>query len=144
MLAHCSDICHPIKFRRSNLENLASEGIPVDDRPKLASYPFAPPREALGEAPLDDALPSIDILPNPGANIENHDLSFPPSDGKTSEMVSVSAIDSDHTPSPISRISKKYSLVALNFGEPFSSSSNGSLDQAKNNSRSRLKPYKSK
>ncbi|GMH22174.1 hypothetical protein Nepgr_024017 [Nepenthes gracilis] len=144
ILVPCSDICHPIKFRRSNLGNLASEGIPVDDGPKLASSPFAPPREAFGEAPLDDALSSIDILPNPGADIENHDLSFPPSDGKTSEMVPASAIDPDHTPSPISHISKKYSLVASNFGEPISSSSNGSLDRAKNNSRSRLKPCKSK
>ncbi|GMH03394.1 hypothetical protein Nepgr_005233 [Nepenthes gracilis] len=144
MLAPCNAICHPIKFRRSNLGNLASEGVPMDDGPKLASSPFAPPREALGVAPLDDALSSTDILHNPGADIENNDLSFPPSDGMTSEMVPASVIDPDHTPSSISRISKKYSLVASNFGEPFSSSSNGSLDRAKNNSRSRLKPCKSK
>ncbi|GMH10598.1 hypothetical protein Nepgr_012439 [Nepenthes gracilis] len=74
--------------------------------------------------PPNDALSSIDILPYPGVNIENHDLSIPPSDGMTSEMEPASAIDPDLTPSPISCISKKYSLVASNFGEPFSSSSN--------------------
>ncbi|GMH02197.1 hypothetical protein Nepgr_004036 [Nepenthes gracilis] len=61
MLAPCSDICHPIKFRRSNLGNLASEGALVDDVLKLTSSSFAPPREALGVFPLDDALSSIDI-----------------------------------------------------------------------------------
>ncbi|GMH28983.1 hypothetical protein Nepgr_030826 [Nepenthes gracilis] len=83
MLAPCSDICHPITFRRSNLGNLAPEGGPMDDGPKLASSPFAPPREALGMVPIDDVLSPIDILPNPSANIENHDLSIPPSDGMT-------------------------------------------------------------
>ncbi|GMH22909.1 hypothetical protein Nepgr_024752 [Nepenthes gracilis] len=97
MFAPCSDICHPIKFRRSNLGNLASQGVPMDDGPKLASSPFAPPREALGVVPLDDALSSIDILPNPGADIENHDLSIPPSDGMTSEMEPASVIDPDLT-----------------------------------------------
>ncbi|GMH21320.1 hypothetical protein Nepgr_023162 [Nepenthes gracilis] len=110
MLAPCSDICHLIKFRRSNLVNLAPEGGPVDDGPKLASSPFAPPREALGVVPLDDPLSSIDILPNPGADIENHDLSIPPSDGMTSKMEPTSVINPDLTPSPISRILKKYSL----------------------------------
>ncbi|GMH16146.1 hypothetical protein Nepgr_017987 [Nepenthes gracilis] len=86
----------------------------------------------------------IDILPNPGADIEIHDLSIPPSDGKTSEMEPTSAIDLDLTPNPISRISKKYSLVASNLGEPFSSSSTGSLELAKKKSRSRIKPYTSK
>ncbi|GMH19849.1 hypothetical protein Nepgr_021690 [Nepenthes gracilis] len=83
MLAPCSDICHPIKFRRSNLD------------------------------------------------IENHDLLIPPSDGKTSEMVPASAIDPDHTPSPITHLSKKYSLDASIFGELISSCSNGSLEWAK-------------
>ncbi|GMH11599.1 hypothetical protein Nepgr_013440 [Nepenthes gracilis] len=119
MLALCSDICHLIKFRRSNLGNLASEGIPVDDGPKLASSPFAPPREALGVVPFDDALPLIDIQPNPGTDIENHDMLIPPCDGMTSEMEPASVIDPDLTPSPISRISKKYSLVASNFGSRF-------------------------
>ncbi|GMH16931.1 hypothetical protein Nepgr_018772 [Nepenthes gracilis] len=136
MLAPCSDICRPIKFSRSNLGNLAPEGGPMDDGPKLASSPFAPPREALGVVPLDDALSSIDILPNLGADIENHDLSIPPSDGMTLEMEPASVIDPDLTPSPISRISKKYSLVASNFGEPVSSSSIGSFERAKKKTRS--------
>ncbi|GMH14579.1 hypothetical protein Nepgr_016420 [Nepenthes gracilis] len=104
MLAPCSDICHLIKFRRSNLGNLASDGVPVVGGPKLAAPPFAPPRETLGVVPLDDALSSIDILPYPGADIENHDLSIPPSDGMTSEMELASAIDPDLMPSPISRV----------------------------------------
>ncbi|GMH29019.1 hypothetical protein Nepgr_030862 [Nepenthes gracilis] len=131
MLAPCSDICDPSKFHRSNLGILASEGTPVDDGPKLASSPFAPPREALEEAPLDDALSSNDILPNPGADIENHDLLTPCSDGKTSVMVPTYAIDPDHMPSPITCISKKYSLDVSNNGEPISSSSNGSLEREK-------------
>ncbi|GMH06034.1 hypothetical protein Nepgr_007874 [Nepenthes gracilis] len=102
MLAPCSDICHSIKFRRSNLGNLAFEGVAVDDGPKLASPPFAPPREALGVVPLDDALSLINCLPNPGADIVIHDLSIPPSDGKALEMEPTSAIDPDLTPSPIS------------------------------------------
>ncbi|GMH14047.1 hypothetical protein Nepgr_015888 [Nepenthes gracilis] len=144
MLAPCSDICHLIKFRRSNLGNLASDGVPLDGGPKLASPPFARPKETLEMVPPDDALSSIDILPYPGADIENHDLSIPPFDGMTSEMEPASAIDPDLTPSPISRISKKYSLVASNFGELFSSSSNGSLEQTKKKTRSRIKPCKSK
>ncbi|GMH03441.1 hypothetical protein Nepgr_005280 [Nepenthes gracilis] len=63
MLAPCNDICHPIKFRRSNLGNLASDGVPMDGSPKLAAPPFAPPRETLAVVPLDDALSSIDIRP---------------------------------------------------------------------------------
>ncbi|GMH03439.1 hypothetical protein Nepgr_005278 [Nepenthes gracilis] len=67
MLAPCNDICHPIKFRRSNLGKLASDGVPMDGSPKLAAPPFAPPRETLAVVPLDDALSSIDILPHLGA-----------------------------------------------------------------------------
>ncbi|GMH25376.1 hypothetical protein Nepgr_027219 [Nepenthes gracilis] len=74
MLAPCSDIYHPVKFRRSNIGILASEDVPVDDGP------------------------------NPGADIECHDLSFPPSDGATPEMEPASVIDPDIMPSPISRI----------------------------------------
>ncbi|GMH03420.1 hypothetical protein Nepgr_005259 [Nepenthes gracilis] len=114
MLAPCSDICHPIKFCRSNLGNLASEEVPVD------------------------------VGPIPGADIEYHDLSIPLADGVTSEMEPASVFDSDLTPSPISRISKKYSLVASNFEEPFSSSSVGSTERAKKKTQSRIKPYKSK
>ncbi|GMH16934.1 hypothetical protein Nepgr_018775 [Nepenthes gracilis] len=109
-LVPCSDICHPIKFRRSNLGDLDSEDAPVDDSPKLASSPFAPPREALGEAPIDDVLSSIDILQKPSADIKNHDLMVPLSDGKISEMVPASAIDPDHTPGSITHLSSKYSL----------------------------------
>ncbi|GMH14573.1 hypothetical protein Nepgr_016414 [Nepenthes gracilis] len=114
MLAPCSDICHPIKFRRSNLGNLAFEDVPVDDGP------------------------------NPRADIEYHDLSIPPSDGVTLEMEPESVIDLNLTPSPISRISKKYSMVASIFEEPFSSSSVGSTDRAKKKTLSRIKPCKSK
>ncbi|GMH12946.1 hypothetical protein Nepgr_014787 [Nepenthes gracilis] len=114
MLAPCSDICHPIKVRRSNLGNLASEDVPVDDGP------------------------------NPGADIEYHDLSIPPSDGVTPEMEPASVIDPNLTPNPISRISKKYSLVASNFEEPFSSSSMGSTERTKKKTRSRIKPCKPK
>ncbi|GMH03516.1 hypothetical protein Nepgr_005355 [Nepenthes gracilis] len=144
MLAPCSDICHPIKFCESNLGNLASDGIAVDGGPKLASPPFAPRRETRGVVPLDDALSSIDILPYPGADIENQDLSIPPSDGMTLELEPASTIDPNLMPSPISHISKKYFPVASNFGEPFSSSSNGSLEWTKKKTRSRIKPCKAK
>ncbi|GMH25341.1 hypothetical protein Nepgr_027184 [Nepenthes gracilis] len=99
MLASCSDTCHPIKFRRSNLGNLASEDVPVDDGP------------------------------NPGADIEYHDLLIPPSDGVTREMEPASVINSDLTPSPISRILNKYV---------------GSSERAKKKTRSRIKSCKSK
>ncbi|GMH03507.1 hypothetical protein Nepgr_005346 [Nepenthes gracilis] len=101
LLAPCSDIYHPIKFRGPNLGNLASEDVPVDDDPNL------------------------------GANIEYHDLLIPPSDGVTQEMEPASVIDPDLTPSPVPRISKKYSLFASNFEEPFSSSSVASTERAK-------------
>ncbi|GMH29448.1 hypothetical protein Nepgr_031291 [Nepenthes gracilis] len=106
-MAPYSDICHPIKVRRSNLGNLASEGVPVDDGPKLASSPSAEAREALEVVPIDHDLSSIDIRSNPGAVIENHDLLIPPSDGMTSKMELASIIDPDLTPSPISRFSEK-------------------------------------
>ncbi|GMH04789.1 hypothetical protein Nepgr_006629 [Nepenthes gracilis] len=48
MLAPYSDICHLIKFRRSNLGNLASDSVPVDGGPKLAS-PLLPLLEKLLE-----------------------------------------------------------------------------------------------
>ncbi|GMH04866.1 hypothetical protein Nepgr_006706 [Nepenthes gracilis] len=72
-LAPCSDICHPVKSRRSKLGFSASEDVPVVDGP------------------------------SPGAVIECHDPSIPPSDGVTPEMEPVSVIDPDITPSPISQ-----------------------------------------
>ncbi|GMH10641.1 hypothetical protein Nepgr_012482 [Nepenthes gracilis] len=81
----------------------------------------------------------VDDGPNPGADIEYHDLSIPPSDGVTHEMEPASVIDLDLMPSPISHISKKYSLVASNFEESFSSSSVGSTERAKKKTR-RLGP----
>ncbi|GMH25384.1 hypothetical protein Nepgr_027227 [Nepenthes gracilis] len=75
LLAPCSDICHPSKFRRSNLGNLASVVVPVDDGP------------------------------NPDAVIEHHVLSIPPSDGVSPVLEPASVIDPDLTPSPISRTS---------------------------------------
>ncbi|GMH04805.1 hypothetical protein Nepgr_006645 [Nepenthes gracilis] len=193
-MASCSDICHPIMFRSSNLGNKASKDAPVDDGPILASSPLAPPRVALGEvadkalssyddvsivyqfetpvveviltkngssfrgdeegldcrllvdsqAPLDDVLSLIDFLPKPGAELENHDLMVPSSDGKISKMVPTSAIDLDHTPSSITRLSSKYSLDVSNIVEPISTSTNGIHDRAKQKTRSRIKFSKSK
>ncbi|GMH25363.1 hypothetical protein Nepgr_027206 [Nepenthes gracilis] len=99
MLAPCSDVCHPVKFRKSNSGILASEDVPVDDDPI------------------------------PGAAIECHDRSIPPSDGESPEMEPVAIIDPDITPSPISRILKKYV---------------GSPNPAKKKTQSKTKPCKSK
>ncbi|GMH25352.1 hypothetical protein Nepgr_027195 [Nepenthes gracilis] len=99
MLAPCSDICHPVKFRRSNIGILASVDVPVDDDP------------------------------NPGADIECHDLTIPSSDGAPPEMEPASVIDPDLTPSPISRILKKYV---------------GSPNRAKKKTQCKTKPCKSK
>ncbi|GMH25364.1 hypothetical protein Nepgr_027207 [Nepenthes gracilis] len=99
LLAPCSDICHPSKFRRSNLGNLASMVVPVDDGP------------------------------NPDAAIEHHVLSIPPSDGVSPVLEPASVIDPDLTPSPISRILKKYV---------------GGSERDKDQSRNKLKPCKSK
>ncbi|GMH16163.1 hypothetical protein Nepgr_018004 [Nepenthes gracilis] len=167
-MAPCSDICHPILFCISNLGHKASEDAPVDAAPNLAPPPFAPPRDAHGEesvkdlsssvdvsivcqyeapavevVPLDDALASIDILPKSGAEIENHDLMVPPSDGKFL-MEPASAIDLDHTPSSVTRLLSKYSLDVSNTGEPITTSSNGSHDWDHQKSRSRKKSSKSK
>ncbi|GMH02094.1 hypothetical protein Nepgr_003933 [Nepenthes gracilis] len=95
-------------------------------------------------APLDDVLASIDILPKPDAEIVNHDLMVPPSDGKISMMKPMSAIDPDHTPSSITRLSSKYSLDVSNIGEPITTSSNGGHDRDQQKSRSRKKSSKSK
>ncbi|GMH07493.1 hypothetical protein Nepgr_009333 [Nepenthes gracilis] len=107
MLAPCSDSCHPIKFRKSNLESFASGDVPVDDGP------------------------------NPGADI-------PPSDGVTLETELAPISNPNLTPSPIARILKKYSLGASKIEEPSSTSSVGSSVRAKEKSRSRYKPCKSK
>ncbi|GMH25355.1 hypothetical protein Nepgr_027198 [Nepenthes gracilis] len=99
-MAPCSDICHPVKFRRSKLGFSASEDVPVVDGPSH------------------------------GAVIDCHDPSISPSNGVTPEMEPVSVIDLDITPSPISRILKKYV---------------GSPDRAKEKiTRSKIKPCKSK
>ncbi|GMH17735.1 hypothetical protein Nepgr_019576 [Nepenthes gracilis] len=133
-LAPCSDVCHPSKFRSSKMGNLASEVAPVADGPNLAPLPFAPPREALGVASPDVDLSMIDILLDSSVDIVNHDLMVPLLDG-------LAAIDPDLTPSPISRISRKYSLTVSTSGELISSISNGSLDRAKKKARTDLEVH---
>ncbi|GMH16867.1 hypothetical protein Nepgr_018708 [Nepenthes gracilis] len=83
--------------------------------------------------PMDDG-------PIPGADVEL----FPPFDGVAPEMELAPAIDPNLTPSPIARIVKKYSLGVSKFEEPTASSSVGSSVRAKEKSRSRIKPCKSK
>ncbi|GMH25398.1 hypothetical protein Nepgr_027241 [Nepenthes gracilis] len=53
-IAPCSDIHHPIVFRRSNLGLKDSMVDPVDAVPKVASSPLAPPVDT----PADDVAPS--------------------------------------------------------------------------------------
>ncbi|GMH02092.1 hypothetical protein Nepgr_003931 [Nepenthes gracilis] len=60
-MAPCSDICHPILSRRSNLGHKASEVAPVDVALYLASPPFSPPTDAHGEETVKDLSSSVDV-----------------------------------------------------------------------------------
>ncbi|GMH00803.1 hypothetical protein Nepgr_002642 [Nepenthes gracilis] len=67
MLAPCRDISHPIKFRRSNLDSLASQDVPVDVGPNPGAV--IPPSD--GVTPETEVAPVIDLnlTPSPIARI---------------------------------------------------------------------------
>ncbi|GMH29452.1 hypothetical protein Nepgr_031295 [Nepenthes gracilis] len=96
------------------------------------------------QAPLEDAESSIDVVPNPGTKIEDHDSLVPSSKGEISELAPASPVDLDHTPSSITRLYSKYSQDVSNIEGLVTTSPFGSQDRAQKKSRRKKKSASSK